>query len=805
MNDKKLYGNYMGIVVANNDPLKKGRVKIFIPQLSPNVYNNWNQTAQDKKFKFLGENVESPLNNIVEDLKDILPWAECASPLAGEVGTGRYNSYNKQATISDSSDYESSKPIKDFTPTKYSQNVDGTGEKPANILEKSEFALKDAFVSPSSSGANKANLYGQSYRPASYSNKAKGSFSIPPVGSHLWVFFIDGNPMYPVYFAASHGAEEWQGMYEFTDYPDSYENKGPGEELPQGSEHNVEIYRNKYLINQKGGTLEFGNTDNKESIKLTHYSGSSIQLTNPASIYLSTANEQHLILQDKFETIRGSDNFYVDGDKDSVIKGDVYRKIGSLDGAAMQGWKDLAQAIADAKQRFETQRVQDKQFFNSLKQEQKGSPAPCPVCKGSGKIKTLKNDPFKKVETSNVYFGKNPSALIIRRRQKVLNRDFGLTSEVGQYQYVDPKGVFPPGSPQEQQFPVTSQCPACFDPQTGRSTGKSKSSMDGNWSPDPIKQQLQQLIQEKSTALAKEEASLGLGGHEIIDITKHKIETIGVAMNDFGSIRVDSTGKMYNSSMKVNELGVYENKTPSPLIEYVHVDDLPGGNYSLNVCNRYTVQVGAGGISMKSFGPVQIGGTILNFAGEQVNIASGNEVNIDGGKRLTITSDIIYLKQRQMGQVMVDSSLGISKNLIVGGGAHIEGELTVNHITAPVEIQETEPTKVYGTTNNESQQIVGWVFAMGGPTPIPVFSCIPSWNRFPSENSVYTYPHSHHFRNAAMTLVKDNTELRKQGAKNNQIERNFAVSQSSNKKVQENTENKQYPNDIKPTISDSLG
>ena len=120
-----------------------------------------------------------------------------------------------------------------------------------------------------------------------------------------------------------------------------------------------------------------------------------------------------------------------------------------------------------------------------------------------------------------------------------------------------------------------------------------------------------------------------------------------------------------------------------------------------------------------------------------------------------------------MGQVMVDSSLGISKNLIVGGGAHIEGELTVNHITAPVEIQETEPTKVYGTTNNESQQIVGWVFAMGGPTPIPVFSCIPSWNRYPSENSVYTYPHSHHFRNAAMTLVKDNTELRKQGAKNN--------------------------------------
>ena len=70
------------------------------------------------------------------------------------------------------------------------------------------------------------------------------------------------------------------------------------------------------------------------------------------------------------------------------------------------------------------------------------------------------------------------------------------------------------------------------------------------------------------------------------------------------------------------------------------------------------------------------------------------------------------------------------------------------------------------------------------------------------ENSIFTYPHSHHFRNASMTLVNDNTELRKIGAKNNQSERNFAVSQNSSKKVQENTENKQYPQDIKPISSD---
>lgn len=787
--DNKLYGNYLGICVANNDPLKKGRVKIFVPHLAPTVYNNWTESSKDKKFKFLGSNINSPLTDIVEDVKDILPWAECASPLAGEVSAGRYNSFNQSATISDSNELKASTPVKDFQPTKYSQNKDGTGEKPANILEKADFALKDAFVSPGSSGTNKSNIYGQNYKPASYSNKAKGSFSVPPVGSHLWLFFIDGNPMYPVYFASSHDASAWQGVYETSDYPDSYENKSKG----QGeSDHNVETYRNKYLINQKGGTLEFTNTDNKEALKLTHYSGSSIQLTNQASIYLATANEQHLILGDKFETIRGSDNFYVDGDNDTTIRGDYYRKVGSLDAGAIQEWKDAAQSIADAKQRFETQRTDSKGFFNSAQQSRKGSQGVCPVCKGNKKISTLKNDPFKKVELSNVYIGNyfagaSPNTGFFetvnvaiplgqrppggRPRPYLSRKGYGLTSQVSNYSFVQPKGVFPPGKPQELQFPQTKKCPAC------NGTGKSASSMGGNWGPDPIKQQLASLINNKATLLAKSEASLGLGGHEIIDITKHKIETVGLVMNDFGSIRVDPTGKMFNAQVLVDETGVYENQQPSPLVEYVHVDDLPGGNYTLNACNRYTLQVGAGGISMKTFGPVQLGGTIVNIAGEQLNIGSTNEVNIDAGKRFTVTADVIYLKQRQMAQVMIDSSLGVSRNLIVAGGAHIEGELSINHITAPVEIQETELTKVYGIANDETSTVIG--FRGDGEA---IYSCLPDKNLYASDNCFYIYPHSHHFRNLPLTLVKDNTDLRESAKKNNQSGRNIASSQNNSKK-----------------------
>ena len=43
INMKKYYGNYLGIIIQNNDPLARGRVKIFVPHISPTVYKNWNE------------------------------------------------------------------------------------------------------------------------------------------------------------------------------------------------------------------------------------------------------------------------------------------------------------------------------------------------------------------------------------------------------------------------------------------------------------------------------------------------------------------------------------------------------------------------------------------------------------------------------------------------------------------------------------------------------------------------------------------------------------------------------------------
>ena len=75
---------------------------------------------------------------------------------------------------------------------------------------------------------------------------------------------------------------------------------------------------------------------------------------------------------------------------------------------------------------------------------------------------------------------------------------------------------------------------------------------------------------------------------------------------------------------------------------------------------------------------------------------------------------------------MVDSNFGVNGNVIIKGGLHVDGELSINHITAPKEIQETEGTMVYGTT--DAAKVIGRVYYTG-----LIFWCIPRYGFYGSK------------------------------------------------------------------------
>jgi hypothetical protein len=755
-------GHYVGIVVQNNDPQYRGRVKVFVPHISPTVYKSWNEINKDKNFNFIGDistldpsALSTTLNTvtgtstkpagsgdltvILEDLKKILPWAEMAAPLAGGGSSGRYNATTGYGSVSDSNnlDYTTAQgPISQYP---HAQNLDNIGEKPGNVYDIAYNKLSDAFTNPQLTNVNNVNRYSYDYVPETYSNSAKGAFPILNVGAHVWVFFNEGDPLKPVIFGLSYGANDWTTITGATpetpgiDYPGTYENI----KKDDSSDINARTYRNKYVINQKGGTLSFNNTDTRETVKITHYSGSFKEFNNQTNIELATGNDQKLVLGDTFSTVRGYRNEFTQRDLDNIIVGDHYRKVGNLQFNLFNQWKKIMESsgIPNIKQLFDIQRTTgvigikgiDNTIIklNGKGQTKNGTPYLCPLCSANEQSVLALNNTFGPEAYSIISKAPGYSSSFADSSYGHTITDKGVEPAIAFGNELSKlvTGIFPIHQLIENNKTLTDQqgktlvqlsgtiggipCPVCNpaspfnsgiakNPVITLKPGYSPSSFHGAWSVEPQKKNLVQLYQQVLPKLAQIEAQMGPGGSEIIEVTKHKIETIGMVMNDWGAIRVDPIGKLSPAFVAITPYMPVTVQRPTPLIEQVQVDDLPGGTYTLNVCNRYNVLVGAGGLNLKSYGVVNISGSMANIAAEQVNIGSANEVNIDGGSRLSLVGDIVSIRQRNNEQILMDSSVGITGNLIVKGGIFVEGNLTALSTSTPQVKRVTDQTKVTG-------------------------------------------------------------------------------------------------------------
>ena len=82
------------------------------------------------------------------------------------------------------------------------------------------------------------------------------------------------------------------------------------------------------------------------------------------------------------------------------------------------------------------------------------------------------------------------------------------------------------------------------------------------------------------------------------------------------------------------------------------------------------------------------GGRSIIVATEEMNISSGNgNVNIRAAHNISLKADSLNLEAPD--QVVVNSNLGVAKNTIINGCAFIDGEVYLNHVTCPAEVQYT--------------------------------------------------------------------------------------------------------------------
>jgi hypothetical protein len=204
------------------------------------------------------------------------------------------------------------------------------------------------------------------------------------------------------------------------------------------------------------------------------------------------------------------------------------------------------------------------------------------------------------------------------------------------------------------------------------------------------KKQQAETLNKVAEKLIPIESNIKSGGNQIISYEKDKHESIGSVINTFPSLRKDASGEFRPKIISVEGKGSFVNYSPVSYTEEVENTKFPCGTYSINVGNKYDLSIGAGGGNISTLGNMRIGanGRALISAAEEMNITSGNgNVNIRAGHNVSLKGDSLTLETPN--QVVVNSNLGVSKNAIINGCAFIDGEVYLNHVTCPAEVQYT--------------------------------------------------------------------------------------------------------------------
>ena len=510
-----------------------------------------------------------------------------------------------------------------------------------------------------------------------------------------------------------------------------------------------EQYRNKTVINQKGATVEIINSTDREDLKLSQFSGSNITLNNVVNSERATNNKQIKVTNDSFESVGKDKNTFVGKDNVERVVENTYNLKGfrsntELD--ALSSWKDemVKSSIPGLFGQFIQLRAEG--GYAVPRVQDSNTPAP----EGQRAVNSTKN------QSKNVLNNEFSSYCPVPLRQSTLD-------EVVDYEPVTGPLLLPPSAPTAPDSNDIFY--GAGDPGAG-GTGAPGVWLDGHveynaateggtWAvnEDRTNEKLEEKLRElQEKKLNEIEQKIGNGGDEITFLKRNKFVTVGGEVNSFPSIRVDPKGRSQPIEVAVGDTTSFTNIDYVPHVEEVNNDmNFPCGDYTLNVGNKYNVIVGSGGVQLKTSGSVEIGGTAVKIASNKLNIMASEGMHLHSPNLIELNSDkSISLRSKR--QIYIEPNLGVKGNTVLGGGAYVEGELYVHHITAPVEIQQTEDTVLYGKFNCECSDTLHIGNTESGEKVYAVND----------HDLILNYPHSHHFKNIPLRMMDSNLDVRRQ-------------------------------------------
>ena len=335
--EDKHYGFFKGIVMQNNDPERRGRVKIAIPEFTSHLARDLNLPPDIYSARFVGgDNITTMFNK--EALKkfcDVLTWAEQAAPLIGGGTSGVFDAKNGMATVGEG--YRGT-----FVREQLSEeSITPSGESVSPKASISTHANPGGFDVGCKTGI--CDINNNSLAPSPINNATKGMFSVPRVGAQVWVFFENGNLSHPVYIGYVFDKNDWNSVV-------NPQGSNPSLHYPAGSENMQDkepyFFTGQTVLNTKAGSIEMVETDDFEKIKISHYSGSFIEMGNHNTIEVAVENKTTVVNQQETHTIKGDYGLRVMGNTHIRYDGDIHITYGDPDNKTFYDeWVETAKPV----------------------------------------------------------------------------------------------------------------------------------------------------------------------------------------------------------------------------------------------------------------------------------------------------------------------------------------------------------------------------------------------------------------------------------------------------------------------------
>ena len=215
---------------------------------------------------------------------------------------------------------------------------------PEQLAQQSAAAAASNLGAQNTSMVMRPNPHG-ALPTQNLNNTAKGLFTYPAAGAMLWVFFREGNPLYPVYFAASYSNEEWKSAYRQGSNTTGY---APGGENG--------VFSTGGIMNLGGvGGLSWSNTHSptdpskaQQNMMFFGEDGSNMFMGNGYHQIFSKFDRRDQVEGDRWNTTLGYKEDWVQGDHNHVTMGDSHIKIGNCSKEAVDAVTRIQQLIKDS-------------------------------------------------------------------------------------------------------------------------------------------------------------------------------------------------------------------------------------------------------------------------------------------------------------------------------------------------------------------------------------------------------------------------------------------------------------------------